>query len=155
VIILASLVVVLMLAVIGLGAWFIFGGGGNDIIIRTEPPTPPAGIGVPPPPPPVPVIPPVDPAAPPASSGGTISKDLVYPGAEETMNVSSGDGAKMLQLRTTDPMSKVVDWYIKKLNPTKQVNIPGISTILKTDEVNAIITRSGEGTQIMLTQGKE
>lgn len=157
--ILASLVVVLMLAVIGLSTWFIFEGGEQDgpTVISVEPPTPPSGPVIPPVPPvpPVPTIPPIAPPAPPTGEGPAISKDLIYPGAEETMRVGSSDGTSMLQLRTTDPMSKVSDWYVKKLGTAKRINIPGVNTIIKGRGINVIITAVEQGTQIMLAQSNE
>lgn len=146
VIVLASLVVVLLMALAGLGAWFIFGGGD-----RGGPP----GLGdIPGPPPPRPP-PPGNPPVAPGSGGAAISRDLIYPGAREAMRMEQDSGVKMLQLRTSDPMTKVVDWYLQRLNTTKRVDIPGISTILKANGINVIITGADGETQILINQGGE
>lgn len=163
IIILASLVVVLVLALAGLGAWFIFGGGdrGGPPGFIAIPPQPPGSADIhvppPPPPPPVPVDPPIAPVEPPAapgSGGATISNDLIYPGAQETMRVGASGKARVLRLQTDDSIDKVTAWYTQRLNTTKKIVVPG-STILKTDRINVVITGSGDGTQILLTQSNE
>jgi len=155
VIILASLVVVLLLALAGLSAWFIFGGGsprsGGIVVEIPDMPNVPHA----PPPPPVPPVPPVDPPAPPGSGGATISKDLIYPGAEETMRVGGKDGARVLRLQTNDPINKVSDWYVQRLSATKKIVVPGGSTILKANGITVLITGDRKGTQIVLTSGGE
>lgn len=158
IIVLAGMVIVLLLALAGIGAWFIFDDRGRPVVVQIPPPppgptSPPAIPEVPPIPeiPPIPPIPPIVlPETPPAGTAGAISKDLIYPGAKETMRVG-----KMIQLRTSDPLNKVSDWYIQKLGSAKKVLIPGGSTILKTDSLTVIVTGGEEGAQIMLTQGNQ
>lgn len=158
VLILASMVVVLLLALAGLSAWFVFGGGDQD-----GPPgsggitaPPPAKPDLPiPPSPPSPPVPPIAPPAAPGSGGAAISKDLIYPGAEETLRVGGRDGARVLRLQTSDPINKVSDWYTQRLSATKKMVVAGGATILKASGLTVLLTGDSQGTQIMLTSGGE
>jgi ribosomal protein L40E len=107
-----------------------------------------------------PVHPPPQPPLPPQTGGqgnSTISHDLVYPGAETIMETSSEDGGSALQLRTTDSIDKVADWYMAKLKPTNIVkeNKGGARVILVTDQMQAVITAQGSETLIILHQGND
>src|SRR4051812_14245876 len=80
--------------------------------LRGSTPTPTIVIkkGMPPAPPPAP------PALPPSTGQvSTISPDLKYPGAETTMDIKDGKEGDTLQLRTSDSVDKVVNWYTEKL----------------------------------------
>jgi hypothetical protein len=102
---------------------------------------------------PRPPVPP-QPDAPPGNTTTTISQDLIYPGAEITMEVKGEEKAKVVQLSTPDSFDKVVDWYVKKINPTKHVRIPGGNAVLKADDIAVMIMNGGNVTSILITQGK-
>jgi hypothetical protein len=109
-----------------------------------------------------PELPPIQPPQPPAppqgipSSGTTsISRELVYPGAETIMEVTDVSEGAVLQLQTSDSFDKVVSWYTEKLKPTKVVRIPGSNVILEAGELKAIINAEGNKTTIMLAQGDD
>jgi hypothetical protein len=69
------------------------------------------------------------------------------------MEINSATEGMVLQLHTTDPFDRVVDWYTEKLKPTNVVKTKGPSVILEGDGMTAIINQAGDGTNIMLTQG--
>ncbi|HEX8650575.1 MAG TPA: zinc ribbon domain-containing protein [Pyrinomonadaceae bacterium] len=101
----------------------------------------------------VPEIPP--PPAPPSGSGGSapISSALVYPNAKTLLDVTKRDG-HVLQLRTSDPTDKVVQWYTDKIKPSETVKVPGGNmTILRSEDIRAIITSVGNETDIIIRQG--
>jgi hypothetical protein len=115
---------------------------------------------IPPPPvvtrpavPAVPTLPP--PPAPPRGlpQAGTIGREFVYPGSETTMEVNGDADGNVLQLHTSDPFDKVVNWYTEKLKPTNTVKTKGPTVILEAGEMTAIINAGDDGTTIMLTQG--
>jgi hypothetical protein len=90
--------------------------------------------------------------------GGTTSTDnsLVYPGAETVMDMTSKDGERVLQLRTKDSLDKVVAWYVEKLKPTENMKIPGENvTVLRGDDIRAVITATDNQTDIIIRQGDE
>ena len=135
-VLLAGLVLILLIAAISLAAMKIL--SSRD----SRPETP--GISVPEIPPP-----------PPPAGGGSssTSNSLVYPGAETVLDVTKADG-HVLQLRTRDPLEKVVNWYTEKIRPTETVKVPGGNmTILRSDAVKAVITATGTETSIIIKQG--
>ncbi|HMF56291.1 MAG TPA: zinc-ribbon domain-containing protein [Pyrinomonadaceae bacterium] len=104
--------------------------------------------------------PPQTPAQPglpqPPAEGTTIDSSLVYPGAETVVDVDNGSEGHVIQLRTSDPLNKVTDWYISKLKPSQIVRVPGgISNVLRTNKGAIVLTSSDEGTQIIIKQGGE
>ncbi|HVG19566.1 MAG TPA: hypothetical protein VNI02_10970, partial [Blastocatellia bacterium] len=102
-----------------------------------------------------PTIPAPPPPAPPRGlpQGSAIGREFIYPGSETTMEINSATEGMVLQLHTTDPFDRVVDWYTEKLKPTNVVKTKGPSVILEGDGMTAIINQAGDGTNIMLTQG--
>lgn len=89
---------------------------------------------------------------PPVIPGETSVKgDLVYPGAEVNLRVSGDNGEKVIQLRTDDSFEDVVEWYEKKMGPSKKVYTP-VGTTMTDGDTAVVITGIGEGTQILLTQ---
>ncbi len=94
--------------------------------------------------PPVPPIPPVPPL-PPDAREGAISRALIYPGAEVVMDMIREEEGDVLQLSTSDPLKKVVDWYDARLKPNKKIILPGRNAILRGEEVTAIITDGDDG----------
>ena len=103
-----------------------------------------------PPQPPAPPQPPSAPAAKGTDGTTAIDQSFIYPGARTTMDVTKAGGGSVLQLETTDPVDKVADWYVKRLNPTKTVRMSGVPVVLTSDQMKAVITQSGEGTTILL-----
>ncbi len=90
---------------------------------------------------------------PPPFTGETSNKgDLIYPGAKISFRVNGDNGEKVLQLRTDDSVEDVVNWYEKKIGPTKKVQIPGVGTTLTDGDTTAVISGIGDGTQIIVTQ---
>lgn len=110
--------------------------------------TPP--IVAPPAPPPPPGVP--EPKTPTSNS---IRRDFIYPGAETVMEMKRADGGNFLQLQTKDSYQKVLDWYVAKLKPEQIIKSPGPNAVLKSDQVMAILTPTGEGTNIMLKEMSE
>jgi hypothetical protein len=127
------------------------------VMLRNRPaaqtvPTPPA-VTIPQ----VPSIPaPPPPPAPPRGlpQSRTISNKFVYPGAKTTMEITGEDEGNVLQLQTLDSFDKVVAWYTQKLKVKNTVKNDE-NVILEGEELTAIITRTGEGTNIMLTTDDE
>jgi hypothetical protein len=121
----------------------------------TTPVSPPA-VTVPEPPAAQPPQPPSPPQGiPPGSSGSSISRELIYPGAETMMEVTDVSEGAVLQLQTSDSFDKVVAWYTQKLKPTKVVKLPSSNVILEAGETKAIINSRGDQTIILVTQGED
>lgn len=103
-----------------------------------------------------PPLPPMPPTLPPqgTTKGSVINRAFVYPGAETTMEVTSGSEGNMVQLQTSDSFEKVVGWYTEKLKPIQVVRQPS-NVILRGSELTAIINAEGDMTTIMLAQGED
>ncbi len=72
------------------------------------------------------------------------------------MDMTGKDGNRVLQLRTKDSPDKVVAWYVEKLKPTENMRIPGESvTVLRGDNIRAVITATGAQTDIIIKQGDD
>jgi hypothetical protein len=87
----------------------------------------------------------------PSVSKPLADKSLVYPGAQTVLDVTSEGGTGVLQLKTTDGIDKVADWYDAKLKPTKTVRV-GPTVVMKSDNVTATIVSDGSGTSILIKQ---
>jgi hypothetical protein len=142
IIIVVSMMAVMIIALVGLLLFLNFDEAPPDL---SGGPTPVAGA--PPPPPDVPGAPPPPPAPP------GISPSLIYPGATQTMLVNEA-GARVLQLTSNDPATRVSDWYISRLKSAKKVTILG-QTILQAGDTNVVITGGDSGTQIIITRAGE
>jgi hypothetical protein len=108
--------------------------------------------------PPVPPIPPAPPPPPPPGGSGVASRVDVprYPGAEEIMEVVSAETGNVVQLRTTDSIGKVRDWYKARIQSTKDITLPGGVSVLRGQGLMVVITPAGENlTQILIKQGEE
>ncbi|MGA9996120.1 MAG: hypothetical protein WBP93_11945, partial [Pyrinomonadaceae bacterium] len=83
--------------------------------------------------------------------------ELIYPGAQITMEVTDASEGDVLQLQTSDSLDKVASWYAEKLKPTKTVRVPFPVkvVVLEADEMKAVITAKGDGTSILLKQGDD
>jgi len=107
---------------------------------------------------PQPVQPPHPPSVPQGIDQGSsaISPDLFYPGAEVTMKVTDPNEGDVLQLRTSDSIDKVVNWYTEKLKPTRVVKGGGGNVVLNSDQMTAVIHDDGSGgVTILLHQGND
>ena len=80
-----------------------------------------------------------------------VSRSLVYPGAQTVLNVTSEEGGGVLQLKSTDPVDKIVDWYQANLRPAKTVRM-GPTVVMKSDNVTATIVSDGSNTNILIKQ---
>jgi hypothetical protein len=97
---------------------------------------------------------PAPPLAPPAPGEAIVGPELIYPGADEVMTINA-KGKGVLHLRTTDPASKVIEWYLARIKPTEHIRLPGGSAILRAGDI-AVVIGSGEGeTSIMITRGDD
>jgi hypothetical protein len=115
----------------------------------TQTPPPPAAAG---PETILPPLPPVAPQAPPAEGATVATSELMYPGAETVMDMKTGRET-LLELRTNDPLEKVVDWYLTKLKPAEIIRTPGREAILRSGKTNVIISKGRDNTDILLKQG--
>jgi hypothetical protein len=139
---------VLSFAVLFLAVIFAFAVG---MILRgrmapTPTQTPPVvtepGTGLPPPPP----------GAPPAPGTSTPVNELMYPGAQIVMDMKNGRD-NFLELNTSDPVNKVVDWYIARLRATEILRTPGAGAVLRAGSTQVIISPKGNGSDILIKQG--
>jgi hypothetical protein len=104
--------------------------------------------------PPLPPVPPPPPPEPPASGTSVPTSELMYPGAETVMDMKTGRD-NLLELRTGDPLEKVVDWYMTKLKPAEIIRTPGTEAILRSGKTSVIISNRGGGSDILIKQGVE
>ncbi len=153
--VLASLVVILLIAVVGMGIFMFV----NDSNGTPAPPTeiaspPPGGLANPPSGPAIAIPEPPEPPEPPTARADTdINPDLKYPGARTVMDMNSGVEGHVTQMQARAPIEKVVEWYVAKLKPTKRVTLPGGGAVLKNKGITAVIT-GGEGeAMILIKQG--
>jgi hypothetical protein len=77
----------------------------------------------------------------------------MYPGSKESVNVhSEGEGTMILS--TSDPSSKVVDWYVSKLPGAEVVSIPFVGGGVITKGQVSVTVTPGSSTTIVLAIGK-
>jgi hypothetical protein len=118
--------------------------------------TPPVVVlpetGLPAPPPPPPGLPPIEQA--PAAGTSVATSELMYPGAETVMDMKSSRD-NFLELRSNDPLNKVVDWYMAKLKPSEVLRSGGTEAILRVGRTSVIISTRGNATDILVKQGVE
>ena len=84
-----------------------------------------------------------------AAASQPVNQALVYPGAQTLLNVGSGGGSGVLQLKTTDPIDKVAAWYDATLKPTKTIRVAS-TVIMKTDKISATLVSEGDQTNIII-----
>src|SRR5262245_21325520 len=124
----------------------------------------PVADNIPPPPPPpglpghpevpVPPAPPAPPEGPNAATATTFTS-LIYPGSEQSVNVHS-EGEGTIIMSTSDPSSKVVDWYVARLPDAKVVSIPFTGGAVITKGKTAVtITPGSPATMIVLAVEKK
>jgi hypothetical protein len=99
---------------------------------------------------------PPNPPGPPGPSNGITGPlaSLIYPGSQTVMNVEGDNGGSVVQLTSSDPTDKVVEWYVAKISPSKRVTLPFVGTILESKQAKVII-RPGPPTTIMLTRDED
>lgn len=112
------------------------------VLPETGLPAPPA----PPAPPPV--------GEPPAAGTSVATSELMYPGAETVMDMKSSRD-NFLELRSNDPLDKVVDWYVAKLKPSETLRSGSTEAILRVGRTSVIISTRGKATDILIKQGVE
>lgn len=71
------------------------------------------------------------------------------------MQVTDPNGGNVLQLRTSDSLDKVINWYTEKLRPTEIVRQKNAPVILRTDQTTAVIKEEGSETSVLLHQGND
>lgn len=106
-----------------------------------------------PPQPPAPPAPPFG-NEPPAAGATVPTSELMYPGAETVMDMKSSRD-NFIELRTNDPVNKVIDWYTAKLKPSEVMRSGGTEAILRTGRTSVIISTRGNLTDILIKQGVE
>jgi len=152
-IILASMLAFMVLALGGLLLFLNFGPGSEGI---PAPPKAPSGATITP----IPSVPGVGPVPtiPPAPRGldgpSTIDASLIYPEAETTLIRNEG-GKSVLKLHSNDTVRKVADWYIARLKTAKKVDIVGRTTILQAGDISVVIMGGEGGAEILITRGGE
>jgi hypothetical protein len=104
--------------------------------------------------PPLPPLPPAPPAEPPAAGASVSTSELMYPGAETVMDMKNSR-ENFLELRTNDPLDKVVDWYTTKIKAAEIIRTRGTEAILRSGKTSVIISNRGGATDILLKQGVE
>jgi zinc ribbon protein len=115
---------------------------------------PETGLPAPPAPPAPPALPPIE--EPPAAGTSVATSELMYPGAETVMDMKSSRD-NFLELRSTDSLDKVVDWYTTKLKPSEVIKdgTRGTEAILRAGRTSVIISARDSGTDILIKQGVE
>ncbi len=152
--ILASLVGILLVAVVVMGAILASDKGGNGLGGGFPPPIPRRAPTDQPPQPPEPTDPPESP--PPdidiETGTDTLDKSLIYPGATVEVKALETEEGAMMQLRSTDTKERIVAWYIKQHNLQQKVAIPFVSTILQKGDLTVVVISAGDGVQIIITK---
>lgn len=138
------LAIAFLFAVVALGAMAFVFWRSNATPVASKPTTPPVTrpeIPAPPAPPNVPVPP--DPAVP--------GDDLVYPGAEVTMEMNRKGEGGVRQLQTSDSFDKVVAWYTGK--GFRVVTKVEGNAVLVGDRGTAVVNYDDGKTHIILKTG--
>ncbi len=116
--------------------------------------TPPAAAGPETVLPPLPPLPPHPSGEPPASGASVSTSELMYPGAETVMDMKNSR-ENFLELRTSDPLDRVVDWYTTKIKAAEIIRTRGTEAILRSGKTSVIISSRGNATNILIKQGVE
>lgn len=64
---------------------------------------------------------------------------LIYPESRVLLHVANDDGSRLLQLISFDQIDQVIEWYISKFSPSKQIGLPDGGVILKGSFTTALI----------------
>jgi len=82
---------------------------------------------------------------------GTVVVDsLTYPGARKLVDIVSEGGGHAVHLETTDSFDNVQDWYRRKLEPEKVMQLTTFSIVMKNEKTTATIVREGDKTNVLL-----
>jgi zinc-ribbon domain len=82
---------------------------------------------------------------------GTVVVDsLTYPGARKLVDIVSEGGGHAVHLETTDSFDNVQDWYRRKLEPEKVMQLTTFSVVMKNEKTTATIVREGDKTNVLL-----
>ncbi len=87
-----------------------------------------------------------------AAAVSQISRGLIYPGSKVILDLGQEGGGSVMQLETSDPLSKVQTWYISQLQPQKILQATIHSTILRKDNVTATLVGENNSTTIVIKQ---
>lgn len=99
------------------------------------------------------IAPPVAPQPPQPPTVGTGSgSNLIYPGAEITMEMTRGVEGSVRTLRTKDSVDKVIAWYTEKLKPSN-INKSDSIAVLTGTNATAVITSDDGETNVVLKEG--
>src|SRR5262245_34393006 len=139
VIILASMLAFMIIALGGLLAFLNVSSGPPPPPIpdRATRPPGPGGSPEPPPPPTPPGIPPVG-----------LDPSLYYPGAKVGKQVLAG-GTGVFTLSSDDPVDKVLDWYTSRLNISQRIVKEG-KAVLQSGGTTVTIKANGSGSDIAI-----
>jgi hypothetical protein len=75
---------------------------------------------------------------------------LSYPGSRKVLDVVSEGGGHAVHLQTTDSFDEVQNWYRRKIEPEKVVQLTSESSVMKNAKVTATIVREGDMTNVLL-----
>lgn len=138
-----------LIAAVGFAAVAVYFATAERDVVVVAPPSPEA--------PAIPELPPLPPAPPPppVAHEGAISRSLFYPGAEVVLDVNRAHEGGLVQLRTGDDPDRVAAWYRSRIAPTKDINLPGVGTVLGNSEITVVIAGSPAGTSIVIKEGSD
>jgi hypothetical protein len=75
---------------------------------------------------------------------------LTYPGSRKLVDIVSEGGGHAVHLETTDSFDNVQDWYRRKLEPQKVMQLTTFSVVMKNEKTTATIVREGDKTNVLL-----
>jgi hypothetical protein len=75
---------------------------------------------------------------------------LAYPGARKLVDIVAEGGGHAVHLETQDSFDNVQDWYRRKLEPDKVIQLTTFSVVMKNEKTTATIVREGDKTNILL-----
>ena len=82
---------------------------------------------------------------------GTVVVDsLTYPGSRKLVDIVSDGGGHAVHLETGDSFDEVQDWYRRKLEPEKVMQLTTFSVVMRNEKTTATIVREGDKTNVLL-----
>lgn len=85
-------------------------------------------------------------------TGVPTNSQLMYPGAQEIVDMTNTDGSRTIQLQTSDALDKVESWYQKSLKLTKTMRLTSTSYVMKNDKVTITLAIEANKTNILIKQ---
>jgi len=82
--------------------------------------------------------------------GAVVVDSLTYPGSRKLVDIVSDGGGHAVHLETTDSFNNVQDWYHRKLEPQKVMQLTTFSIVMKNEQTTATIVREGDKTNVLL-----